>query len=112
MSKALSQEAIANLITLADEARLKRQTYATALQQHRDNKVSVLILKGQVEASRREYTSAYRALGMNRQEAWQFQQNARGLCRLCPEPVVPGTKHCAMHEAWLHSPVRKKLVQP
>jgi hypothetical protein len=109
----ISPKAQAELNKLHDEADAARKAYVLALKQHRTNTVQVGILRGKVQAAKREYTNLYKSLGLNRQSAWQVDKVSRGLCRLCGDNAEPNSKHCKAHEAWLHSPVRKKkLVQP
>lgn len=109
----ISKKAQAELNKLHDEADAARRAYVNALKTHRTNTTQVGILRGQVQAAKRDYVDYYVKLGLNRQSAWQVDKVSRGLCRLCGNEAEPDSKHCKVHEAWLHSPVRKKkLVQP
>jgi hypothetical protein len=83
---------------LHDEAAQLRLKHAAALVQHRTNLANLGLLKGAKEAKNREYREAYKALGLNRQKEWQRYRISQGMCRLCGEPVVNGTRHCLKHE--------------
>jgi len=98
MSKAITPKKQEELNALHDAADALRKQYATALSRHRSNKLSIALLKGQKEAATRKYTEAYKAVGLNRQSAWQVNRTSRGLCRLCGKPVVEGKNHCGVHE--------------
>lgn len=83
---------------LHDEAAELRKRHSAAAAQHRANLIPLGIIKGQKEAKNREYREAYKALGLNRQKEWQRYRISQGMCRLCGEPVVNGTRHCLKHE--------------
>lgn len=95
----LSPEEHAILNRLHDEAAALRHKYAEALSRHRNNLVNLGLLKGAKEAKNREYREAYKAKKFNRQGEWQRYRISQGMCRLCGEPVVNGTRHCPKHEA-------------
>jgi hypothetical protein len=98
MSKTITPQKQTELNKLKDAADALRKEYAATVSQHRQNTVAVGILKGRKEAATRAYTEAYRALGLNRQSAWQVDRVSRGLCRLCGLKALPGRKHCSEHE--------------